>query len=486
MLRAVEGLAVDRPVALVLEDLHWADTGSVELLDYLARNMDEDAVLSPLTCHRSDEIERRPSVHRVLTELRLQPAVTRFDLAGLSRDEIATLLAGGHGRDTVVGGRGRRSRTLRRQPVVRRGTRPRPRRRRAPARARRFLAVRIAQLPPYCAPWWTRPRSGTNNLLGTVFAYYRSDRLRAKGALETGDLPFDRGQYGFTLGGPIVKDKTHFFLSAEYVKTHDLPLSFRPGGAFASQAKDIPHPWDQTMTFASIDHSVSDSQRVTAKFTYERYREDNFHVGGVSDESWGNQLNRDNWNLTLQHTLAPSPNYLNELYLQVGGRKYDEPTNSSAVEEWFSSGNTLKTGTNTTGDIVGDGTQWEIRDTAHLYGDTHEWKMGFSLQHVNEESDIPTFTNGTFVYYNDTRALPISYLYGVGSADVKISDQPHRRVPPGRLADGAQLHARVRPALGPRHERQRPGLPVPTRPQRPQARLRQLPAASRLLLGRFG
>ncbi len=265
-------------------------------------------------------------------------------------------------------------------------------------------------------------RSGTNNLLGTVFAYYRSDKLRAKGALETGDLPFDRGQYGFTLGGPIVKDKTHFFLSAEYVKTHDLPLSFRPGGAFASQAKDIPHPWDQTMTFASIDHSMSDSQRVTAKFTYERYREDNFHVGGVSDESWGNQLNRDNWNLTLQHTLAPSPNYLNELYLQVGGRKYDEPTNSSAVEEWFSSGNTLKTGTNTTGDIVGDGTQWEIRDTAHLYGDKHEFKMGFSFQHLNEESDIPTFTNGTFVYYNDTRALPISYLYGVGSADVKISD----------------------------------------------------------------
>ena len=264
-------------------------------------------------------------------------------------------------------------------------------------------------------------RSGTNDLLGTIFAYYRSNSLRAKGALEKQDLPFDRGQYGFTLGGPIVKDKTHFFLSAEYVKTHDLPLLFRPGGAFASQAKDIAHPWDQMMTFASIDHSVSDSQRITAKFTYERYREDNFHVGGVSDQSWGNQLNRDNWNLTLQHTLAPSPNYLNELYVQVGGRKYDEPTNSTAPEEWFSAGNTLKTGTNTTGDILGKGTQWEIRDTAHMYGDKHEWKAGFSFQRVNEESSIPTFSNGTILYLNDTRAFPISYLYGVGSADVKLN-----------------------------------------------------------------
>jgi hypothetical protein len=264
-------------------------------------------------------------------------------------------------------------------------------------------------------------RSGTNNLMGTVFGYYRAHSLRARGALEQGDMPYDRGQYGFTLGGPIVKDKTHFFLSTEYVKTDDVPLLFRPGGAFTSLAADIPHPWNQTMAFGSIDHSVSDSQRVTAKFTYERYREENFHVGGVSDQSWGNQLNRDNWNLTLEHTLAPTANYLNELYLQVGGRKYDEPTNSIAPEEWFSVGNTLKTGTNTTGDILGNGTQWEIRDASHFYGDKHDVKIGLSLQHVKDESDIPTFSHGTIIYLNDTRALPIEYLYGVGSADAHIS-----------------------------------------------------------------
>ncbi|MGD1147557.1 MAG: TonB-dependent receptor [Thermoanaerobaculaceae bacterium] len=288
-------------------------------------------------------------------------------------------------------------------------------------------------------------RSGTNDLMGTVFAYYRDKSLRAQGALENAALPsqqtqlfggsakppYDRGQYGFTLGGPIVKDKTHFFLSAEYTKTDDEPLLFRPGGAFASEAANIPNPWDQTMVFGSIDHSISDNQQVTAKFTYERYRQDNFHVGGVADESWGNQLNRDNWNLTLGHTLAPSSTYLNELYFQVGGRKYDEPTNSDAMEQWFSLGNTLKTGTNTTGDIIGDGTQWEIRDTSHLYGDNHDWKMGLSFQHVKEESSIPTFSNGTMIYLNDPTfasngtvlvpAIPVEYLYGVGSADAHIA-----------------------------------------------------------------
>ncbi|OFV82911.1 MAG: hypothetical protein A2Y78_03970 [Acidobacteria bacterium RBG_13_68_16] len=263
-------------------------------------------------------------------------------------------------------------------------------------------------------------RSGTNLLAGSVFAFYRADDLRSKGALETESLPYDRGQYGFTLGGPIIKDKTHFFLSAEYI-TEDNILLFRPGGAYASLAKDVKHPFKQTLGFGSIDHSFSDNQRLAAKLVFEQYREKNFRVGGVGSEAWGQELKRDNWNLAFEHTLVPSPSYLNELHVQVGKRKYTEPTNSTAVEEWFSSGNTLKTGTNTVGSLLGDGTEWEIRDTAHMYLDTHELKMGIGLQHIKERSDIPTFQNGTFVYLTDTRAIPISYIYGVGSASVPKS-----------------------------------------------------------------
>jgi hypothetical protein len=263
-------------------------------------------------------------------------------------------------------------------------------------------------------------RSGTNLFAGTVFGFYRADSLRARGALEKQSLPYDRGQYGFSLGGPIVKDKTHFFVSAEYVNEDNISL-FRPGGAYAALAADVKHPFNQTLGFASIDHSFSDSQRLAAKLVYEQYRETNFRVGGVSDVSWGQQLNRDNWNLSFEHTLIPNPNYLNELHAQIGKRKYAEPTNSNAVEEWFSSGNTLKTGTSTVGSLLGEGTEWELRDTAHLYGAKHELKMGIGIQHINERSDIPTFQNGTFVYATDTRVLPISYLYGVGSADIKKS-----------------------------------------------------------------
>ena len=263
-------------------------------------------------------------------------------------------------------------------------------------------------------------KSGGNELTGTVFAFYRSDSLRSRTKFELENPEYTRGQYGFTLGGPIVKDKTHFFVSTEYIKEDNVAL-FRPQGAFVDLKADVPHNFDQMLGFVSIDHAVTDSQRLTGKLVYERYREDNFRVGGVSDISNGQSLNRDNWNVTVSHVLVPGPNYINELHAQIGSAKYEEPTNSTAVQEWFSSGNTLKTGTNTVGDLLGKSDVWEIRDTAHLYHGASAWKMGVSVQHVKERSRIDNFQNGLLVYYGDDRSFPISYLYGIGSSDVTKS-----------------------------------------------------------------
>lgn len=261
-------------------------------------------------------------------------------------------------------------------------------------------------------------RSGTNTITGSVFAYYRADSLRAKGALEQDNLDYSRGQYGFTLGGPVIKDKLHYFLSGEYIDIDDIVL-FRPGGAFASQAKDVSVPTEQTLAFGALDYTISESARFAARGTVERSRQKNFRVGGISDESWGLQLNRDNWNFSFEHTYLPSERFLNELRGQFGSRKYDEPTNSNAPEEWFSLGNTLKTGTNTTGNLLGEGDQWELRDTAHFYFSKHDIKAGISVQGIKEVSRIETFENGLFLWLNDTRSFLVTYGYGVGSSRVE-------------------------------------------------------------------
>src|SRR5216683_3740342 len=61
-------------------------------------------------------------------------------------------------------------------------------------------------------------RSGTNQFHGSVFEYFRNNALDARNFYDTAPAPkapFHNNQFGGSLGGPIVKDKTFFFLDYE-------------------------------------------------------------------------------------------------------------------------------------------------------------------------------------------------------------------------------------------------------------------------------
>jgi len=71
-------------------------------------------------------------------------------------------------------------------------------------------------------------KSGTNKLRGSIFGFYRNQDLT--GGKVAGDeivVPdLDQYQAGFTLGGPIVKDRVFFFLNAEIDNREDLGTTF--------------------------------------------------------------------------------------------------------------------------------------------------------------------------------------------------------------------------------------------------------------------
>jgi len=74
---------------------------------------------------------------------------------------------------------------------------------------------------PYCYSVWMRhlsiiTKSGTNDVKGSAFGFFRDDALRAQGALDAQKNNYSRQQYGGTAGGPIVRNKTHFFGSVEH------------------------------------------------------------------------------------------------------------------------------------------------------------------------------------------------------------------------------------------------------------------------------
>ena len=59
-------------------------------------------------------------------------------------------------------------------------------------------------------------RSGTNTMAGSFYGYFRDDKFNAPDPVANRVLPYQNQQIGGTFGGPIVKDKIHYFASYEY------------------------------------------------------------------------------------------------------------------------------------------------------------------------------------------------------------------------------------------------------------------------------
>src|ERR1700733_12006709 len=85
-------LSAARPVMLVLEDLHWADHSTLELVAFLVRSLRAARVLLVAT-YRSDELHRRHPLRPLLTGWERVRTVDRIEVLRFQRDEVATQLA---------------------------------------------------------------------------------------------------------------------------------------------------------------------------------------------------------------------------------------------------------------------------------------------------------------------------------------------------------------------------------------------------------
>ncbi len=81
--------AVEQPVFLIVEDLHWSDDISLEFLHYLARRCSVYPVLLLLT-YRSDEV--LPGLRHFLAQLDRERLAQEISLARLTRDEVEAML----------------------------------------------------------------------------------------------------------------------------------------------------------------------------------------------------------------------------------------------------------------------------------------------------------------------------------------------------------------------------------------------------------
>ena len=149
-------------------------------------------------------------------------------------------------------------------------------------------------------------KSGTNTFRASAYTYHRNENMRGdvvKEQLIEGARERDRNTtYGFTVGGPIIKNKLFFFVNAEMAKTPTVVNRWRP----STNGVAVPESYISRTTEGDLKR-VSDFVR--NEYGYETGSYTDF----PADESNRKILARLDWNITNQHRLALRYNYTKNL-----------------------------------------------------------------------------------------------------------------------------------------------------------------------------
>jgi tetratricopeptide (TPR) repeat protein len=90
--RTFQRMAVPNGLLIFLDDLHWADSGTLQLLHYLLRHLRHDRVLI-LVAYREVELDRTHPLAEAIVEWNRERRAVRLPLGRLSREESAAMLA---------------------------------------------------------------------------------------------------------------------------------------------------------------------------------------------------------------------------------------------------------------------------------------------------------------------------------------------------------------------------------------------------------
>ena len=106
-------------------------------------------------------------------------------------------------------------------------------------------------------------RSGTNDLHGSLYGNFRDDSLNAADFVAREVLPYENQQLGGSVGGPIVRDRAHYFLTYEYEREPSTILSQPP--QLPSQSFTFPSELTQHSMLGRFDQTLSDRDHLSVR-----------------------------------------------------------------------------------------------------------------------------------------------------------------------------------------------------------------------------
>jgi hypothetical protein len=248
-------------------------------------------------------------------------------------------------------------------------------------------------------------KSGTNDLHGSLYEYLRNDAVDARSELAAPGLnKLRQNQFGFTLGGPIRKNRTFFFGNYEGQRRSENPYynsiilgnlvlinQFKTNFGLAPEKLNVNRKSDYDNFLLKLDHSFTEHQ-----YMFLRYFFNDGRLTNVSPLNDGFDLPsgfKDN-NLRDQSLVGSlsstfSQHLVNELRLQYGHRTFDFPT--VTTQPHLEVLNTFTAGVNRGNPDFYQESRTEIVDNVTWQHGKHTFAFGGDFSHVNTLESFPLF-----------------------------------------------------------------------------------------------
>lgn len=262
-------------------------------------------------------------------------------------------------------------------------------------------------------------KSGTNDYHGSAFFFFRHKELQAQPALirranpDAPAAPFDREQYGGSVGGPIAKDKAFWFFALENRnQDHNVLVGERNFATSSVDPTSAPAFIDDLLLNGRTDFKLSDNNNLFVRYAFQRESDvDNGSLRVAQGSAANRQLSKNRYHsLVADWTHTLSPRTVNSLMFQANFFKNEipafDPDDPVTNPAGLATGNeirfpSLQDGANFRIPQGVKMNRYQIRDTFSWTRGKHILRFGGELQNFGNDAIFDLFGSGTIFTTED-------------------------------------------------------------------------------------
>ena len=311
--------------------------------------------------------------------------------------------------------------------------------------------------------------SGANAMRGGAYGFFRDDKLDSNNAISNTKLPLDQKQYGATLGGALIQDRTFYFTNFEQMRQESgVLVTIAPTSVEAINARldqvgykgpriatgAFDSSLDTSNAFARIDHALTPSNQLTLRVnTYDVESANARSAGGLNDVSRATSLANEDRTFAASNLWTVSNRTFSESRAQVTRSRLDAPPNDTTGPAISISG-IANLGTATSSPTARDIDLGEVVQNVSWMLGNHSVKAGVSVLRNRVDIGFPGAVQGVYSFSSLANFLAgrySSYQQAVGNPSTRQTNDNLG----GFVQDEWRVGSRLTMNAGLRYDQQR-------------------------------